>query len=101
MPSAEHWDNLAHARERKAKTARGHAAPSNSRYSSVRRRFYAYLLDSVLGGALLGIGSLLSSELGSIIAILPFAAAWLIWSLLAWRRGQSPPSSSWAWSSSP
>jgi uncharacterized RDD family membrane protein YckC len=90
VPSAEHWDNLAAARTRQAKTARGHGAPSDSRYSSVRRRFYAYLLDSVLGGALIGIGWLLSAELGSIIAILPFAAAWLVWSILAWRNGQSP-----------
>jgi uncharacterized RDD family membrane protein YckC len=71
MPSAEHWDNLAAARERKERKTRGRTVPEDTGYSSVRRRFYAYLLDAILAGLTLGIG-------------------WIIWSLLAWRRGQSP-----------
>jgi uncharacterized RDD family membrane protein YckC len=71
MPSAEHWDNLAAARARKDKAVHGRTVPKDSGYSSVRRRFYAYVLDCILSVLTLGIG-------------------WIIWSLLAWRRGQSP-----------
>jgi uncharacterized RDD family membrane protein YckC len=72
MPSADHWDNLAAQRDRQEKVARGRGAmPNDTGISSVRRRFYAHLLDTILVPLTLGIG-------------------WLIWSLLAWRRGQSP-----------
>jgi uncharacterized RDD family membrane protein YckC len=71
MPSAEHWDNLAANRAREERSVRGRSAPRNSEYSSVRRRFYAYVLEAILSILTLGIG-------------------WIIWSLLAWRRGQSP-----------
>ena len=71
MPSAEHWDNLAAARAREEKAVRGRTVPKDSGYSSVKRRFYAYVLDCILSVLTLGIG-------------------WIIWSLLAWRRGQSP-----------
>ncbi len=71
MPSAEHWDNLAAARARKDKAVHGRTVPKDSGYSSVRRRFYAYVLDCILSVLTLGIGR-------------------IIWSLLAWRRGQSP-----------
>jgi uncharacterized RDD family membrane protein YckC len=72
VPSAEHWDNLAAQRDRKEKVARGRGAvPNDTGISSIRRRFYAHLLDTILVPLTLGIG-------------------WLIWSLLAWRRGQSP-----------
>ncbi len=71
MPSAEHWDNLAAQRSRDERAVRGHSAPTNSIYSSVRRRFYAYVLDAILSILTLGIG-------------------WIIWSLIVWRRGQSP-----------
>ena len=71
MPSAEHWDNLAAARDREQKRERGRSAPSDSGISSARRRCYAYLLDALLSALTLGVG-------------------WLVWSLFAWRRGQSP-----------
>ena len=71
VPSAEHWDNLAAARDREQKRERGRSAPSDAGISSARRRCYAYLLDALLAGLTLGVG-------------------WLVWSLLAWRRGQSP-----------
>jgi uncharacterized RDD family membrane protein YckC len=71
MPSAEHWDNLAAARERKERKSRGRVLPNDAGISSVRRRFYAHLLDTILVPLTLGIG-------------------WLVWSLIAWRRGQSP-----------
>ncbi len=45
--------------------------PNDAGVSSVRRRFYAHLLDALLAALTLGVG-------------------WLVWSLLAWRRGQSP-----------
>jgi uncharacterized RDD family membrane protein YckC len=71
VPSAEHWDNLAAARTRQEKASRGRSMPDESGISSVRRRLYAYLLDALLAAVTLGVG-------------------WLVWSLLAWRRGQSP-----------
>jgi uncharacterized RDD family membrane protein YckC len=72
VPSAEHWDNLAAQRDRQAKVAGGRGAvPNDTGISSPRRRLYAYLLDVILSVVTLGIG-------------------WLVWSLLAWRRGQSP-----------
>jgi uncharacterized RDD family membrane protein YckC len=72
MPSAEHWDDLAAARSRQEKAARPRGAFTyDTGISSVGRRFTAHLLDTLLAVVTLGVG-------------------WLVWSLLAWRRGQSP-----------
>ena len=71
MPSAEHWDDLAAARARTERKERGRTLPNDAGISSVARRFYAHVLDTILVVLTLGIG-------------------WLVWSLLAWRRGQSP-----------
>ena len=71
MHSAEHWDNLAAQRDRQAKVARGRGAVPDDAGISSRHHMYAYLLDVGLSIVTLGIG-------------------WLVWSLLAWRRGQSP-----------
>ena len=72
MPSAEHWDNLAAARTRQEKAERPRGTITHDTgISSVGRRFSAHLLDTLL-------------------VVVTFGIGWLVWSLLAWRRGQSP-----------
>jgi uncharacterized RDD family membrane protein YckC len=71
MPPAEHWNELALARDRKAKAVRRREGPKATSYSSVRRRFYGYLLELVLTALTFGVG-------------------WMVWSLIVWRRGQTP-----------
>jgi uncharacterized RDD family membrane protein YckC len=75
MSTSDYWDDLARGRDREHKAERrqthGREVPGTPTVSSVKRRLAAYLLDAVLSIVTLGIG-------------------WLIWSLLAWRRGQSP-----------
>ncbi len=90
MPSAEHWDNLAYERGRKEKKVRGRVAPRDSRYSSARRRAYAFLLDSLLAGVIFGVGILIALQTGVRLAVVPFAIAPLVWMLLSWRSGQTP-----------
>jgi uncharacterized RDD family membrane protein YckC len=90
MPSAEHWDNLAYERGRTEKKVRGRVAPRDSRYSSARRRAYAFLLDSLLAGVIFGVGILIALQTGVRLAVAPFAIAPLVWMVLSWRSGQTP-----------
>jgi uncharacterized RDD family membrane protein YckC len=75
MSTSDHWDDLARGRAREEKAERrqthGREVPGTPIVSSAGRRLGAYLLDILLAIVTLGVG-------------------WLVWSLLAWRRGQSP-----------
>jgi uncharacterized RDD family membrane protein YckC len=75
MSTSDHWDDLARGRAREEKIDRrkthGREVPGAPIVSSATRRLAAYLLDILLSIVTLGVG-------------------WIVWSLLAWRRGQSP-----------
>jgi uncharacterized RDD family membrane protein YckC len=71
VPTSADWDALAANRDREFKSTRRGAVPDDIGVASAGRRLLAYLLDALLVPLTLGIG-------------------WLVWSVLAWRRGQSP-----------
>jgi uncharacterized RDD family membrane protein YckC len=73
MASSDYWDNLAADNARAAKRQRTsqRKLELDTGVSTAGRRLAAYLLDIVLSIVTLGIG-------------------WIVWSLFAWRRGQSP-----------
>jgi uncharacterized RDD family membrane protein YckC len=71
VPTSAEWDALASNRDREFKATRRRAVPDETGIASAQRRLLAYLLDALLVPLTLGIG-------------------WIVWSLFAWRRGQSP-----------
>jgi uncharacterized RDD family membrane protein YckC len=71
MSTSDYWDDLAASRDRAARRGGPREVPDKEGVSSAGRRLGAYLLDALLAAVTLGIG-------------------WLVWSLFAWRRGQSP-----------
>lgn len=75
MSTSDYWDDLARGRAREEKAERrkthGREVPGSPIVCSAGRRLGGHLLDILLAIVTLGVG-------------------WLVWSLLAWRRGQSP-----------
>jgi uncharacterized RDD family membrane protein YckC len=71
VPTSAEWDDRAAIRNREYRETRKRDVPADTGIASAWQRLGAYLLDILLVPFTLGIG-------------------WIIWSLFAWRRGQSP-----------